>query len=486
MCPNKIRAQELYQSILEVFMNSKLLQSMRHTSLIFLLAILFTACEKNSEGRNPVSDPPAQAGGGIDGSGGNIEQSSPAQVDAAFKKIAANFSRIMRIVERNNYGSGLSGQFSSKDYDLKYGSGAKKMVKDYLYAKPSLEGNVYPVGESVADSVEKGNVEIEGNSQGCTLAAKDHDGWASGNLKKGKVCIDLRRLTRVPAKNLEEQIFLLLIHETSHLSGFAEDKAIGIQTLFSNHPGIYSLENRDPEPFGSSSKCTAEIAAKNIQMLKGSNYWMKKKAELVDVLSGISSAGGPKAYRFADDVEWIWANLVKFDVHEMGAVYLANPILGGGNKRTFFGVDKHQGLMTNVYLHLETDNAVLGRISSQIGTEAQCDPKVLLANLTVAAKVALNQTSGDPNLFIKEEQDLLLAEPHEIPLQSCDMETASKYVKEVLKVNSYAMGTNTIMDEYRELTLFQVKYDKNKKECENHFKCDPLKTGYETVLNTCP
>jgi hypothetical protein len=266
-------------------------------------------------------------------------------------------------------------------YYYLFGSGAKKIILDFL-----LITN-YSQQSPLIKNLSEGAIKVNPQNEACQLKDGSHSGSAKGDYHSGEICISYQQLQRLPPQVINEEVFKLLIHELSHLSGFNEERAVGIQKLLSMNRFIYSDEN-EPGFISNLYACDREEIDKEIKEMESSKYWQQQKARLLELLTGSQPRGctglninemTDKIDIFSDDAEWLvatgkfprsgfrWYERKPEDSHQYTpAVALYT--------------DWVQDISTVATVFVGTTTASI-TIPAKMGTNAQCSPKILLANL---------------------------------------------------------------------------------------------------------
>jgi hypothetical protein len=186
-----------------------------------------TACQKSHNG-----------GGGLDGGGGHVARSTPAEVRAAIKEAfeltVSDDERYNIFLAYNNssaekapfeaFATHLSNpakQFSEQDIDPKN--------YDPLFGPSSKN---YSSFTHILQTVRV----IAKKNGGCPSPQNDHpDASVSEFNNKGTICFSIQNLTRIAPANLQQQVLGLLLHETAHLNGWPERQAMDIQDDFTKY-----------------------------------------------------------------------------------------------------------------------------------------------------------------------------------------------------------------------------------------------------------
>jgi len=352
------------------------------------LTISLSACQKgggsgdSSQSPAPITPPTSQGGGsgggGIDGSGGDSVQSSLEEVKKAYAEELKALPQRLRQMTREFK------SFEEYVYDYKYRPGARKIMGSFLIAEKIIEEHPRYFQSILAKNLQSGDIQIKTQQAPCSVQDGTHAGSAKGDYNKGEICISFEKLQSIPPFVLNQEIFTLLIHELSHLSGFTEKQAVEIQKLLSFNRDMYA-GYADAGFINGLRACDYQTISKENEEMKNSPYWQQQKRKLVELLSGSQPRGCGDATNkmtdrvdiFSDDAEFLEAT-GKFP--RSGYNYeITNKARGEAG--TYFTTDSVQEISTVASIHLETSTAILWSLPAKIGTNAQCSPKILLANL---------------------------------------------------------------------------------------------------------
>lgn len=363
---------------------------------LLCLTISLSACQKPSDSKGsaaatPASPktpaaPPTESGGGIDGSGGDVLQSTLEQVQKAFDESINNLDQTIYAIHRMH-------KLDQETYDYMFEKGAHTLVGAFLDPKRTNESS-----PEMADSIAQGKIRILAKNEDCKTSDASHDGSAIGDHKSGTICLSLTRLQKIPVKSLNEEIFLLLIHELSHLSGFNENQAVALQKLFSRNPNLYEDGLIKTYSVSGFRRCNIDEMFAEQKEMENSPYWQRQKEILVELLSDSQPRGcGPstnemtdKVDIFADDAEFL-NTTGKFSRQEFKWELTSQ---ARGIEGTFYSSSNIQDLTNVASVHLETKSAVIWGINGKIGTNAQCSTKALVANLIANIPTILKTNCG--------------------------------------------------------------------------------------------
>ncbi len=358
----------------------------RITLLLLGVTIGLSACQKGgSSGGSSPADGPAQAapgpsgapvahngGGGIDGSGGDSVHSSLAQVKKVFAEELAVLEKRLAFMKM---------RYSQADelvYDFQFGRGSRKLVGEFLLLGAERESS-----SPLIDALRSHSIQIKPQLEACQSKDGQRSGSAKGNYKSGEICISYQELQKISPFSLNLEIFDLLIHELSHLSGFDEAKAVKIQNLVYRKRLIYSTYNEVGFINGLKS-CDYNLITKEAKEMDDSPYWQEQKRKLIELLSGEQPRGcGPDTNKmtdrvdiFADDAEFL-TTTSKFPA---SGYRWSNERSGHREASVYIGYGNVQDISVVATLHVQTPTAWIW-IDAQIGKDAQCSPKMLMANL---------------------------------------------------------------------------------------------------------
>lgn len=354
--------------------------------LIVLTIFLSVACQKKgdpaspsgNEATTPPSAPVPQAGGGgggIDGSGGDFQRST---LEEAKKAVAEEIKALPgRLATLKNFVTN-SEEFV---YEYKFGKNTYRPVLSFLQMHVLKNRDDSPKSP-LEEGVRMGRIQIKPQIEPCDAKDGKHSGSAKGDLQSGEICLSYKSLQLIPRKVLNEQIFGLLIHELSHLSGFDESRAVEFQSMILSNRDMYS--NSSASGFLNNLRaCETEEIQNEIKEINASPYWQAQKKILVEMLSGQKMYCSTPNYMrdrisiFADDAERvsITRKFKRADFHWI----LTKEAKGVDG--TFFGINIIQDLTTVASIRVETSTATLGDLDALVGTDAQCSPKILLANV---------------------------------------------------------------------------------------------------------
>lgn len=481
-------------------MNSNIITMILKLVSALLVSIFLSACAKNgastdteqiAKSQPSPQLPTTEAGGGIDGSGGDAQDSTLEEVKLAFEAVIKELPNQLSQMHKNL----MLDVFS---YEYRYGKGSHGFIHQYLMGRPRLGTGICLGCETVGTALIKGLIKIKPVEDSCTSTDGHRDGSALGGMKDGEICISFTRLTRIPTKSLKEQIFLLINHELSHLSGFDEPKAKKLQSLLSAHPGIYLEGNKDPVDIQDFPKCDNSSMEAALNNFKASPYWKHQRDLLLKMLSGrqnriCQSEPGkeePRLAIFAADAELL-QNTGKFVQDFLG--YSEVP---GGKPKIELSVKDVHGLTNTLSMYIRTDNAVLPNVEAKVGTDAQCNPRVFIANLvanvpSIVEKPCGSDANSKPSSEqsrINKELEILTNESNEEIKQECTFDRVIKFIKSKAPTNSIGGGSRSILEGDRELILYKMSFDHetSRKSCHIQVKCDPLKEDLEVVEETCP
>lgn len=369
--------------------------------LALVLTISLTACQKPSSNGPSSSSPPApgsqstpvepspgnptleNGGGGIDGSGGNTAQSSLEEVQKAFDEIQKElYERFVQIAQHRAMDPEVVDFISERNAHQTL----KDLFKNFDPSKESAFNNPF------SKALKNGNVRIIPQETDCQTRDSSHDGSATGNLEKGEICISLSRLTKLPARVLHEEIFLLLVHEMSHLAGFNEQNAEYFQRFFLRHPKLYQSQIEATKVFPSFKSCDGSLIQKEQEEMDASPYWRAQKAAFIKMLSGSQPRNcgegtnqlEDKVVIFADDAEWLG---ITAQFAQTGMNWQKKNESGD----TFYTVNWIQNMTLVASIYLETETMTLSGINGKIGTPSQCSTKSLLANLLANTEAVLSK-----------------------------------------------------------------------------------------------
>jgi hypothetical protein len=393
--------------------------------LLLGVTIGLSACQKGGgSGGSSPSDGPAQAapnqpgapvahngGGGIDGSGGDSVHSSLEQVKKAFSEEAAALQK------RLSYMTMKYSQADELVYDFQFGRGSRKLVGDFLLMSQP-DQNTSPLSEGLRSQT----IQIKPQLEACQSKDGLRSGSAKGNYKNGEICISYQELQKISPFSLNLEIFSVLIHELSHLSGFDEAKAVQIQYLVYQKRLIYSTYDEVGFINGLIS-CDRNLITKEAKEMEDSVYWQEQKRKLVELLSGEQPRGcGPGTNKmtdrvdiFEDDAEFL-SITSKFP--SSGYRWASNRN-SGGEAGAYIGYGRIQDISVVASIHVQTPTAWIW-IDAQMGKDGQCSPKILMANLIAnipdILEMGCNTKSGIANDFnrvrarILKEKEILEGE----------------------------------------------------------------------------
>ncbi len=389
-------------------------------SLLVGLTMTLSACQKGGSSRanDPTGAPTdtgapkagdGGGGGGIDGSGGDSVQSSLQEVQKAFaEEIKLLPSRLQRM-------SGERLMLEEFAYDHSFGSGAKKLVLDFLKLKD--------YSSQLAQALEEQKIRIQSQNATCETKDGNHAGSAKGNLEQGEICISYEKLRAITPIVLNQEIFGLLIHELSHLSGFDEAKAVKLQKLLMYNRNIYSSPY-EPGFINGLKTCDVKLIQQQNEEMKKSAYWVEQLKAFSDLMAdsqprGCGSMSNKITSRidiFADDAEFL-AVTGKFPDHGYQYQIAENP---QGESKALMSYSDVQDLSQVASVYLRNRTGIIS-IPAKMGTDAQCSPKILLANLIANVSDVLllgcgghSREVNTPERIrarIQKEKDILAAEP---------------------------------------------------------------------------
>lgn len=361
------------------------------------LTTFLSACQKadthRSQSTHGQTVTAGEGGGGVDGSGGNTHKSSKSEVQTAFDEVLKDLPGRLNQIYKNL-------RLVDKLYDDQYGGGAHELMNDFISA---VQDRVHTGPQPYGVNLQNGQIKIKLQNSVCRGAHEQTAGRAVGDIDHGAICISLERLKNVPPNVLHEEIFALLVHELSHLRGFSEEKAVRLQKLVASHPGVYLPGNRDPLPKGF-KPCDSDLIYAEVKSMQQSKYWQSQKMILESLLSGVQERGCPdlskeetpieekqelKANIFVDDVEFL-RSTTKF----VNPRWPIETVDRGEPRCAIASVSEIQNLTAVATIRLEVSGLVIDNIIPKLGTDAQCSPKILLANLIANAPDALNAGCG--------------------------------------------------------------------------------------------
>jgi len=369
------------------------------------LTISLSACQKgggSSAGGSDSTPSPSpttpvarnSGGGGIDGSGGDLGQSSLEEVNKAYAEELTVLPRRLRHLADRYL------QFDETIYDFQYGAGAYRTIGAFL----SIDKNISSKSTSrlseaspLLKSFDSGNIKIKAQKEPCALEDGVHAGSARGNFDKGEICISLEKLRSIPPFVLKQEIFTLLVHELSHISGLDEKHAVETQRLLAFHRDMYA-EYQESGFINGLQACDVKALSKEVEDLKNSPYWQEQKKKLVDLLSGsqprgcgeMSNAMTDRVDIFTDDAEFLEVTPkfpragYRWELYDKARGY----------DGTYYYYNSVQEISEVATIHLETSTAIIWNIDAKVGTDAQCSPKILMANLIANVPDVLKMGCG--------------------------------------------------------------------------------------------
>lgn len=150
-------------------------------------------------------------------------------------------------------------------------------------------------------------------------------------------------------------------------------------------------------PTFASMSCKDQVYME-LEQIHNSSYWQARKKELVELLSGYQprgcqTGGNPtrptaKTEIFADDVQ-------QFTTAKFKGELLDGLVLRPGSEESVRTSFSGFGADMVASLRIETKEAVITGIDAERGTNAQCSPKVLLANVIAQVKDVLQAQCGE-------------------------------------------------------------------------------------------
>ncbi len=390
------------------------------------LSIFLSACQKKENSTNttptaPTALPDVQSnaggtsgGGGIDGSGGDVERSSKQQVQAAIKNNLKMLQQALSVMA-----NGLESLGDEAIYDQKFGSGAYNLVYNFIYPTGTKKVNFNLAEDAtdddkaiisglnpIADALRAGFIVINIQSEPCRVQTsvegkayeeEKHDGMAIGDYKHGKICLSEDLLQTLSASSVENDILFLLIHELSHLSGFNEANARKLQNLVAHNKELYSSNALDIFLASNTQKCDYKLLATEIELIKKSQYWQTQLNRILTTLSGSQPRGcgemtnelEDRSKIFVDDVEFM-SQTIKFSDH------FDWPSLQIKSEKPEVILSYHdiQGLSDVATLDIRTSTARIFPVEALLGRSAQCSYRGLIANFIANMDDALQIGCG--------------------------------------------------------------------------------------------
>lgn len=390
---------------------SNLLYRVLALILTIALSTVLSACKKNDSASpsnqsgqpiaaggggsptNSSSDPTRRegsGGGGIDGSGGDPVLSSLTDVKDAYESQIEKLRSRLNTIDHQM-------EFGEVPFDYLYGKKWHSTLSRFLGFK--IVGKTQGVFETaitenkLIDALYKENaVKINAQEKPCKAKDGNHAGSATGNFKKGEICISFERLQKIPKNALKQEIFYLIMHEIAHIAGYDEVQAITIQNFFAENTTIFSSK-MDSEFPPRIISCDYQLLAHEIDFVNFNPYWKEKLQSISKMLMGFekSNCGFPTdlklnwtprelAYKFIDDAERlpVFENFVtQFSGFELTTK-------ARGPEKTYMSSSWEHDLSMVPAIRLETDNVILRDLKARLGSKAQCSPRVLVASVIAA------------------------------------------------------------------------------------------------------
>ena len=377
------------------------------SAALLVTIFLSVACQKPANSATSVAEvkaitpPPSSAaqsngGGGLDGSGGDTIQSSEAEVHAALTEELGNLPERL-----NNMGGAL--RLQPEITEFLYGKESRSLLQDFFKdGSASLSDGTVITSESfMISNIKNHKIKMTVQASACSTADGIHAGSAIGDVNAGEICISTDKLRLLPPKILNEEIFKLLIHEISHLAGFNESKAVSIQTLISIHPQIYTGLGYSKSRYFISGlqSCGSEKLDAEVAEMNASPYWKAQEAKLLQMLSGslprgcgsIDNRNADKLDIFSDDAEFLFVT----------AKFAQSDLRWYARDKSEPGIQPSWSWIQDVFmvssLSIRTSTASMNGLVGKIGTDAQCSPKVLLANVIANTEDIFHMGCGNNN-----------------------------------------------------------------------------------------